>query len=283
MKLAALLLVVLAGCGSAQAGPSALGEGDVELPGVDTSQFTPREKHEFSDYVRTLVAPCKEVAVPVGQCVLEKRACEACVPAATAIAKAVRDGYSRDQVEEMYKRRFDASSSSGIPLAGSPSRGPEGARVVVVEFADFECPSCQRIAPALDEAWEKRKTEVRFVYKFMPLAMHPRGEPVARAAIAAQMQGKFWEMHHLLFANPEHHEEADLEKFAAAIGLDVERFRTDMQSPVATDRIAQDRKVAEDLKVHGTPTLFIDGREFDFKTDLNEWLDQEIAARRQSR
>ncbi|HEY1692070.1 MAG TPA: thioredoxin domain-containing protein [Polyangiaceae bacterium] len=280
MRLRALLLVTLLGCGSAAPGPGTATAQDVDLPGVDTSQFTPRERHEFSDYVKALPAPCKEVAVPLAQCVLEKRACEACTPAAAAVATAVREGYSRDQVDDMYKRRFDASSSSGIPLAGSPSRGPENAHVVLVEFADFECPFCQKVAPQLDATWEKRKDAVRFVYKYMPLSMHPRGEAVARAAIAAQMQGKFWEMHHLLFANPEHHEPPDLEKYATAIGLDVDRFRADMQSEAATKRIADDRKLADDLKVHGTPTIFIDGREYDFKADLGDWLDQEIAARK---
>jgi protein-disulfide isomerase len=281
MRPGALLLVTLLACGSSAPAPTTATEQDVELPGVDTSEFTPRERHEFSEYVKTLSAPCKDVAVPVAQCVLEKRRCEACVPAAQAIAKAVREGYSRDQVEEMYKRRFDASSASGIPLTGSPSRGPENARVVVVEFADFECPFCQKVAPRLDETWEKRKDAVRFVYKYLPLSMHPRADGVARAAIAAQMQGKFWEMHHLLFANPEHHEPPDLERYAAAIGLDIDRFRADMQSPAATQRIADDRKVSDGLNVHGTPTLFVDGREYDFKSDLGEWLDQEIAARKQ--
>jgi protein-disulfide isomerase len=285
MRLGAVLLalvVLLGACGSSphDAATATATDQDVDLPGVDTSQFTPRERHEFSEYVRALPAPCKEVAVPVAQCVLEKRACTACVPAAAAIAKAVREGFSRDQVEDLYKRRFDASSATPIPVAGSPTRGPEGAHVVLVEFADFECPFCQKIAPELDDLWEKRKDKVLFVYKFMPLTMHPHSEIAARAAIAAQMQGKFWEMHHLLFANGQHLEQADLEKYAASVGLDVDRFRADMQSPAAKARIDADRKLADDLKVHGTPTLYIDGREYDSKVDISEWLDQEIAARK---
>jgi protein-disulfide isomerase len=274
-------LVASAGaCGSPSRDPSTATSQDIDLPGVDTSQFTPREKHEFSEYVRQLPAPCKDVAVPVAQCVLEKRACEACVPAASAIAKAVREGFSRDQVEDLYKRRFDASSATSIPVAGSPARGPENARVVLVEFADFECPFCQKIAPELDTLWEARKDKVRFVYKFMPLSMHPHGEIAARAAIAAQAQGKFWEMHHLLFANGQHLEPTDLDTYAASLSLDVDRFHADMQSPATKARLDADRKLADDLKVHGTPTLFIDGHEYDSKVDMAEWLDQEIAARK---
>jgi hypothetical protein len=280
MRLRAALLVALASCGGSAKDASTATDQDLELPGVDTSQFTPRERHEFSQYVRQLPAPCKDVAVPVAQCVLEKRACAVCLPAAQAIAKAVREGMSSDQVEDLYKQRFDASTSKPIPLTGSPWRGPEDAHVVVVEFADFECPFCQKIAPELEAIWEKRKDKVRFVYKYMPLPMHPHGESSARAAIAAQMQGKFWEMEKLLFANGLHLEEPDLEKYAASIGLDVERFRTDMQSPEAKARIDADRKLGDDLHVKGTPTIFIDGREYDSKVDMGEWLDQEIAARR---
>jgi len=262
------------------ADPSTATEQDVELPGVDTSQFTPRERHEFSQFVRELPAPCKDVAVPVAQCLLERRACAVCLPAAQAIAKAVREGMSGSQVEDLYKERFDESTARNIPLAGSPWRGPEDARVVVVEFADFECPFCQKIAPELEAVWEKRRDKVRFVYKYMPLPMHPHGEIAARAAIAAQMQGKFWEMEKLLFANGQHLEPPDLEKYASSIGLDLQKFRADMQSPEAKARLDADRKLGDDLHIKGTPTIFIDGREYDSKVDIAEWLDQEIAARR---
>jgi predicted DsbA family dithiol-disulfide isomerase len=280
MRRSAILFVLLAACGGSAKDPSTATEQDVELPGVDTSQFTPRERHEFSQFVRQLPAPCKDIAVPVAQCLLERRACAVCLPAAQAIAKAVREGMSGSQVEDLYKERFDESTSRNIPLAGSPWRGPEDARVVVVEFADFECPFCQKIAPELEAVWEKRRDKVRFVYKYMPLAMHPHGEIAARAAIAAQMQGKFWEMEKLLFANGLHLEPPDLEKYASSIGLDLQKFRADMQSPEAKARLDADRKLGDDLHIKGTPTIFIDGREYDSKVDIAEWLDQEIAARR---
>jgi protein-disulfide isomerase len=195
-----------------------------------------------------------------------------------AIAKAVRDGMTRQQVHDLYKQRFDTTSARVIPLEGSPSRGPEAAAVVVVEFADFECPFCQKLAPELDHMWEARRDKVRFVYKFLPLSMHHHGEVAARAAIAAQMQGKFWEMHHQLFANGKHLEESDLEGYARAIGADIDRFRADMGGAAAKARIDADRKLADDLGIKGTPTLFIDGREYDPKADIGDWVDGEIAA-----
>jgi protein-disulfide isomerase len=275
-----LALALPAACGGASTGSQTASSLDVELPGVDTSQFTPREKHEFSRFVRQLPAPCTKVAVPIATCVLEHRGCDTCLPAAEAIAKAVREGMSSEQVEQLYKERFDVAGSRTIPLAGSPSRGPESAPVVVVEFADFECPFCQRVAPALDELWEKRKDKVRFVYKFYPLSMHPHGEISARAAIAAAAQGKFWEMNKRLFAAGQRLDKPDLEAYAVALGLDLDKFRADMNSPETQARLDADHKLADDLNVHGTPTIFVDGRLFDSKADLGEWLDQEIAAHR---
>jgi thiol-disulfide isomerase/thioredoxin len=266
-------------CGGAPASDATATGQDVDVPGVDTHEFTPREKHEFSTYVTQFAAPCKQVAVPVAQCVIEKRACGECLTAAQLIAKAVREGMARDQVEGLYKERFDATTAKAIPVDGSPSRGPETAPVTIVEFADFECPFCQRIAPELDELWEKRKGSLRFVYKFMPLTlMHQHAEAAARAAVAAMAQGKFWEMHQKLFSSGDHLEDADILRYAAALGLDMDRFRADVAAPATTARIEADKKLADSLKVKGTPTIFINGREYDSKMDIDEWVDGEIAA-----
>ena len=251
---------------------------DIEIAGVDIGEFTSREKHEFSRYVREFPSPCPAVAVPLAQCLLEKRPCRTCLPAAVAVAKAVREGMTQEQVKLLYKERFDATTKRVIPIDASPSRGPETAPVTIVEFADFECPFCQHIAPELDALWEKRKDAVRFIFKFMPLSIHPHGEAAARAAIAALRQGKFWEMHRQLFANGRSLEQSDLETYAKAIGLDIGRFRADMQSPAAKALLDADRKLADDLGVKGTPTLFINGREYDAKLQMAGWVDDEIAA-----
>ncbi|MDP9149533.1 MAG: thioredoxin domain-containing protein [Myxococcota bacterium] len=283
-----VLLFAIAGIGATCRGgtkeQAASPTGDLELPGVDTRDFTPREKHEFTQYVTTLSWPCASAtarsdasaAPSVAQCVTEKRRCNSCLEAAQLIAKAVRDGLGPSQVGELYRERFDLASLRRIPLEGSPSRGPEDAPVVIVEFADFECPYCQKLAPQLDELWEKRKGSVRFVYKFLPLPMHPNGELAARAAIAAHMQGKFWEMHGKLFANGLHLEATDLEGYAKAIGLDLDHFRVDMRSLEAGERLGSDKKLADVLGIKGTPTIFIDGRQYDSKVGLDEWVDGEI-------
>jgi protein-disulfide isomerase len=249
---------------------------DITLPGVDTSSLMPREKREWSARVSELLAPCSDVPVSVAQCVQEKRKCPRCLAAAKFVAKLVRDGMSQEQIEGAFHARFDADKVKSVDVGNAPFKGPEGAPVTLVEFADFECPYCALMAPVLEKMWQAHQQDVRYVYKFMPLSGHPHGEISARAAIAAMAQGKFWEMHDKLFANRDHLEQTDLDQYAKEIGLDLAKFHKDAESQATTDTIANDRKQADALGVQGTPTIYINGREYDIRQDLEDWIGQEL-------
>jgi protein-disulfide isomerase len=236
---------------------------DVVLNGVDTTDLIPRERHEWSRQVTELIAPCPEVAVSIAQCVRERRPCDKCLDAANFVKKAVRDGMSPEQVERLYHARFDPVPV--IPLEGSPSRGPENAKVVIVEFADFECSHCAQAAPTLDEIWKRHQGEVRFVFKYLPLSIHPHSVLAARAAIAAANQGKFWTMHDVLFANQSRLERPDLDNYARAMQLDFDKFTADFDSAATTERLQRDRALADQLKVRGTPSLYINNRAYEGK------------------
>ena len=250
---------------------------EVVLEGVDISALTPREKKEFGIYVTEFLSPCQNVPVPIAQCIQEKRACSKCVAGAKFVLRGVKDGMTRELIEKSYRGRFDASGVKNVPIDGSPVRGPEGALITIVEFADFECPHCGQVAPAIDKVIEAHKNEVRFSFKFYPLPSHPHADIAARAAAAAMNQNKFWEMHHALFTNQTHLEQTDLDSYAKELGIEVSRFHADMQSNQTTERIAKDRKLGEDLQIAGTPTIFINGRTFDGHQDMNEWIIQELA------
>lgn len=249
----------------------------VVLDGVDTNALTAREKKEWSAYVSEFISPCPSVPVPIAQCVKDKRDCDKCAPAAKYIVKLVKDGMPREPLEKSYKNRFAPENVKTVPLDGSPTKGPESAPLTIVEFADFQCPHCGEFAPVLDKVVESRKSEVRFAYKFYVLGKFPNSENAARAAIAAGKQGKFWEMHHAIFANQQHLDQQGLDSIAKELGLDVSRLHADMQSPETGERITKDKKLGEDLKIEGTPSIFINGRQFDGRQDLNEWLNLELA------
>lgn len=248
----------------------------VTLEGVDTGGLTAREKKEWSSYVSEFISPCPSVPVPIAQCVTEKRDCSKCAPAAKYILKGVKDGLTREQVEKAYKNRFDADKVKSVPIDGSPTKGPEGAPITIVEFADFQCPHCGEFAPVLDKIVDARKNDVRFVYKFYVLGKFPHSDLAARAAIAGWRQNKFWEMHHTIFANQQQLGQQELDGLAKGIGIDVSRMHADIQAQETTDRIAKDRKLGEELKIEGTPTIYINGRQFDGHQDLNEWLNLEL-------
>jgi protein-disulfide isomerase len=249
-----------------------------ELPGINQSDFTTRERAELKDLLTSLYAPCPSVAVPVGQCVREKRDCRQCGLAARFLYDSVRHGEPKDEIATTYRERFDPATVREIPIDGSPVIGPDGARITLVEFADFECPACGRLEPILEHILEQHPQDVRLIYKFYPLTqLHHHAEDAARAGIAAMMQGRFWEMHHVMYRNQEELRHADLERYAHDLGIDVSRFKQDMTSQATSDRLLRDQTLETQLRLDHTPTLFMDGRPVDLgKVDIEELVDEQL-------
>jgi protein-disulfide isomerase len=264
---------------TADASPTRSETKDVTLPGVDTSNLTSREKSEWSRFVSELRSPCADQPVSVAQCVSESRACKACVPAAKALAKQVQRGRTRPQIEAFYKARFGADQVKEITLEDSPSKGSPGAPVVLVEFADFQCPACRAARPIVEEALKKHDGQARLVFKNFPLSIHQYGEKLARAARAAQNQGKFWEMYGAMFDNQERISPPVIDELAKGLGLDMAKFQKDMESEAVADAVSRDRKQGERLDIQSTPTIFINGRIFtgtqDFPEELDDWINLE--------
>src|SRR5450432_4215804 len=268
------------GEGGTEAAPTHAEVKDVTLNGVDTSALTGREKSEWSRYVSELLAPCPDQPVNLAQCVQENRSCKQCAPAAAYLVKQVQRGRTRSQIEAAYRNRFSPDAIKNIELDDSPAKGPAGAPVVLVEFADFECPACGAARPLLDELYKTYEGQMRFVFKNFPLSIHQYAEKAARAGVAAHKQNKFWEMHAVLFDNQQHLEQPNVELLAKSIGLDMPRFLADRDSEAAADFVARDRKQGERLEISSTPSIFINGRKFegsgDFKEDLEDWVTLEI-------
>jgi protein-disulfide isomerase len=144
--------------------------------------------------------------------------------------------------------------------ATGPSRGPAGAPVTIVEFSDFECPYCARAEPTVKEVLAQYGDKVRLVYRDFPLPMHPRAPKAAEAAHCAGDQGKYWEMHERLFANPTKLEVGDLKGYGKDVGLDAGKFEKCLDSGEKAKVVESHRKAGEDAGVSGTPAFFINGR-----------------------
>jgi len=142
----------------------------------------------------------------------------------------------------------------------APAKGPADAPVVVIEFSDFECPYCQKTSETMKQLVEKFPDKIRFVFKNHPLPnIHKHAELAAEASVAAKAQGKFWEMHDLLFAFRDALERPDLEGYAESVGLDMDRFRADLDNRVHAVRVAQEAQEAIDIGATGVPAVFVNG------------------------
>lgn len=259
-----------------------LGDANAELPGMDSSSLTARERQVWRGYLSELLAPCADVAVPIDQCITEKRPCAACAPAARYVMQQVRAGHPEGQVLELFEARFDSERVRTIVVGDSASSGPADAPVTVVEFADFQCPFCSLMSDVLRQLREQFPNRLRVVFKHYPISYHANAHVAARAAAAAQQQGQFWPMLHTFFANQDRLSESELRRYASEAGLDMERFERDLSSPRVHRQVDREHQQGKGLGIRGTPTLFINGREVPLKSlddplrDMREWIELEL-------
>jgi protein-disulfide isomerase len=156
--------------------------------------------------------------------------------------------------------RPDPALRYRVNLEGANMRGPEDAKVTILIFSDFQCPFCVRVNKSLDAVKARYGKDVRFAYMHNPLGFHKDAQPAALAAEAAGAQGKFWEMHDLLFANQKELTRSNFLKWAGQLGLNMKRFKAALDDPNAVRRIASQQAEAKRLGARGTPAFFINGR-----------------------
>ena len=183
-----------------------------------------------------------------------------------------------------------STSNPAEPGAEPPhAHGNPNAPVTLEEFGDFECPPCGMLHPVLNALEsEFGPAKLRMIFREFPLVpTHAHALAAARAAEAAGLQGKFWEMHDTIYENQKAwHEAFDarpiFEEYATKIGLDLEQFRRDLNSEIVERRIFLDGKRAHALGVQGTPTVFLNGREIPFESlapdKLKALINSELAA-----
>jgi len=291
MALCVLLILALLGCersteadsgqkghsSTAEPAPAASKEPIRSLPQVDTSQLDEFAEGIWIDMVNELLSPCGE-PVTVARCIAESRKCKQCVASARYVARLVDDGYSRDEIRDVFRIRYGADTKvKGLTSRDSPLRGSPMAPVTIYEFSDFQCPHCKMAAPHLKEIVEESNGKVKMFFKQYPLPMHPKARDAAKAAIAADKQGKFWEMHDLLFKNQDRLQTANLDDFASKIGLDMKRFNADMQSPETEKKLEADIAEGQAAGVDSTPSIYVNDRRFVFPPDqLDAYVREEL-------
>jgi protein-disulfide isomerase len=166
-----------------------------------------------------------------------------------------------------------------LNIASAPTLGPKNAPVTIVAFSDFQCPFCSRVVPTLKELEKQYEGKIKVAFKNQPLPFHNNARGAAAAGLAANEQGKFWEMHDKMFANQQSLDRASLEKYASEIGLDVGKFKAALDSNKFESVIAADSAEGAKVGANGTPTFFINGRQVvgaqpieSFKTVIDDEL-----------
>jgi protein-disulfide isomerase len=159
------------------------------------------------------------------------------------------------------------------------SIGSEHSPITVVEYGDFECPTCKQAAPAVKLVLGRFDNRVRFVFRHFPIeSAHPHAMHAAQAAEAAGGQSKFWQMHDLLFENQRHLEMAHLRSYAERLDLDMPRFTAEMDDEIYLQRVREHMQGGAQSHVRGTPTFFINGVIQDVSFGMHSLMDGVEAA-----
>jgi protein-disulfide isomerase len=148
-------------------------------------------------------------------------------------------------------------------------QGPADAAVTLVEYGDYECPYCGAAYPIIKDVQARMGERLRFVFRNFPISTtHPHAEQAAEAAEAAAVQGRFWQMHDLLYENQRRLSEQDLRGYAETLGLDVERFARELADHTHAERVHEDFMSGVRSGVNGTPTFYVNGTRHDDSYDI---------------
>jgi protein-disulfide isomerase/uncharacterized membrane protein len=186
-------------------------------------------------------------------------------------ATQARSAHARaEQVRDALNAR--ESKHLDVPLTDSAGKGPADARAVLVEFSDFECPYCKRLALSLDQVAKRESDTLRVHFKHYPMdascnpniqgEMHKMACEAAVASVCAQRQGRFWPMHDKLFENNRHLSTESIARYATEIGLDPEAFGVCTKDPTALEQVKRDIAQGQALGIRGTPTWFLNGWQY---------------------
>ena len=245
------------------------------LPGVDLTGLTKVVSSRALHAMRVYDCTCG-CGMKVAECRIKDPGCAFSKGIASTMLESFRKGKSEAAaVADAKASRFGTKrepktleDAVAIPTLGSPVMGAANAKITLVEFSDFQCPYCSRAIHKLSAILKAYPADVKLIFKQYPLDSHPQAQISAQAALAAHQQGKFWQLHDLMFANPNALSRKAIMGWAASIGLDMKKFEADLDSEAIKKTVARDMADGEKAGVEGTPTVFINGQRYNGDYDL---------------
>jgi protein-disulfide isomerase len=195
-----------------------------------------------------------------------------------AALQAFYDGLMKDAKVEMLLPPYEPPKVE--VAATGPSKGPPSAPITIVEFSDYQCPYCSKAESTVRELLDAYPGKIRLVYRDYPLPMHPDAPKASEAALCADDQGKYWQMHDRLFANQDKLSVTDVKSAARDLGLDGAKFDKCLDSGEKAKAVEANRKAGDEAGVSGTPAFFINGRLLSGAQPLSAFraiVDEELA------
>jgi protein-disulfide isomerase len=266
--IAAAAYVVLIGCALAQN----------PLESLDTAGYSATQKKVLAQVLQTQNCTCG-CNWSIAKCREDDPKCGVSRALLNLVIKDLKGGMDEKQiVADLKAHESDPPPVFDDPVTlniqGDPVIGPENAKVTIVEFSDFQCPYCAAAAVQAKMVLEKFPNDVRLVFKQFPLDNHSQAFVAAEAAVAAHAQGKFWEMHNILYANYRTITPQNILVWAKTIGLDYKRLASEVDSGKYKEAVENEVKQGEIAGVQGTPSFFFNGRRYSgaFQADAIEQL-----------
>lgn len=270
------------GSGSNAAAPADTGPVDTTpLAGVDITKLGDANTKTFYKLVGSLSSPCGK-AESLRKSFTSDTSCKRAPFAVRYVIALLSDEATEAQVRDEFDKKYKAQPADvKFDVAKAPHEGPDDAPVKLYEFFDYECPHCKAFKPMLDQLMKDEAGKVVLYSMMFPLEKHEGSKSAAQAALAAAAQGKFKEMHELLFDKSPEHDHEHVTGYAKSLGLDLAKFETDYTNALA--QVNADYAQGEKAGVDATPTLFFNNRKYDGPMHpkyIAMWIEEELAVNR---
>lgn len=237
-----------------------------KVPEVKPEEFKPGflEKVELKLGTIPSYGRCKE---SIAACLRKSETHGAAARLARDVLILMTENSSDDEIAKWVETRKlmahpPADKIRHANLEGLTPIGKPDARIVLVEFSDFQCPFCSRLAAVSEKVVQDSDGRARLYFKQFPIKSHERALDAAKACVASDRFGKFWEYCGLLFANQDDLSEKNILKLAQKVGMDTGKFKAAMAEESVLNRIADEKMEGLKFHIEGTPTLYVNGKEF---------------------
>ena len=252
------------------------------LQGVELGKLQGDKAQLFYKLIGSLKSPCGK-AHSLRTSFSSDTSCKRAPFAVRYVVSLLEDEAGEADARNEYAKKYEKTAQPvTFDVSRAPHAGADDARIRLVEFYDYECPHCQLFKPAMEQVISDKPGLVSVSFMMFPIeSVHHGSRSAAQAALAANQQGKFKEMHDKLFEESPRHDRENVMSYAKALGLDMAKFEKAYDG--ASPQVTSDLKQGETAGVNSTPTLFLNDRKYEGPMHpryLEMWIDEEIAVNR---